>query len=416
MLGIVVVTAALAACGSSDQVGTRVSLLPHIATTTKAWNWTSACRVGPHGPAGCEAAGPELGSAQLAGNEWNLGGSPNTGSLDMSINSSGGLEVTGDFASAPPCTDPGCIAPQANTWVRGYPSVLYGIDQCHAPTSPTPSAASVTPHQARLHPDQPDGQHDVRDTEVTGDLRHRVRPLAQRLGHQDALPDGRNPRSHGVDGPRRAVTAARQLQGRRGLHAVCGERQRRLGQGRLVGLRQQRVRERAHRTIRRDCVGRPRRGARRQGRRDHRRPQCPCSQALARCSRTGTAGATSPPPTGSTRSRSAWSSDRTTRTRTVRDRPTSRCTCGPSASGSGPASRQLGADVADRTRRRVKRDRGSLRRDALDPKARAAAYPSVVVAAKGHGQLRGRVRAAPFTCLRGRVFRSSSAPRSIPRP
>ena len=57
----------------------------------------------------------------------------------MSVNSSGVLDVKGNLSNAPPCTDPSCIAPQANTWVRGYPSVLYGIDQCHADTSPPQS-------------------------------------------------------------------------------------------------------------------------------------------------------------------------------------------------------------------------------------------------------------------------------------
>jgi hypothetical protein len=58
----------------------------------------------------------------------------------MSVDSSGGLKLRGNLSSAPPCTDPTCIAPQANTWVRGYPSVLYGIDQCNAATSPRQSA------------------------------------------------------------------------------------------------------------------------------------------------------------------------------------------------------------------------------------------------------------------------------------
>jgi len=171
LLGIVI-TAALAACGSTDEVGSRVSLLPYTATATKAWFWTSACRVGPHGPAGCEAAGPELGSAQLAGNEWNLGGSPDAGTVDMSINARGGLEVKGDLASAPPCTDPGCIAPQANTWVRGYPSVLYGIDQCNAETSPPPSAVLSLPTKVASIPSSLTGSttYETRTSQVTYDI------------------------------------------------------------------------------------------------------------------------------------------------------------------------------------------------------------------------------------------------------
>jgi hypothetical protein len=90
----------------------------------------------------------------------------------MSINSSGGLDVTGDFASAPPCTDPGCIAPQANTWVRGYPSVLYGIDQCHAPTSPPPSAALSLPTKLASIPTSLTGTttYETQTSQVTYDI------------------------------------------------------------------------------------------------------------------------------------------------------------------------------------------------------------------------------------------------------
>jgi hypothetical protein len=173
LLGIVVVAAALVACGSSDEVGDRVSLLPRAGTTTTtAWNWTSACRVGPHAPTGCEAAGPELGSAQLAGNEWNLGGSPDAGSVAMSVNSRGGLEVKGDLTSAPPCTEPSCISPQANTWVRGYPSVLYGIDQCNAETSPPPAAVLSLPTKVASIPSSLTGTttYATRTSQVTYDV------------------------------------------------------------------------------------------------------------------------------------------------------------------------------------------------------------------------------------------------------
>jgi hypothetical protein len=136
----VCIAAALGACGGQgEEAGRRVSLLPTTAAPG-TWEWTSTCRVGPHLPNGCAAAGPALGTAQLAGNEWNLGGGPETtGSVRMSTNSSGELDVRGTLSDAPPCTDPSCIAPEANTWVRGYPSVLYGIDQCHAATSPPQS-------------------------------------------------------------------------------------------------------------------------------------------------------------------------------------------------------------------------------------------------------------------------------------
>jgi hypothetical protein len=57
----------------------------------------------------------------------------------MSVNSQGALTIQGRFASAPPCTAQTCLAPQAYTWVRGYPDVSYGISQCHSDTSPPES-------------------------------------------------------------------------------------------------------------------------------------------------------------------------------------------------------------------------------------------------------------------------------------
>lgn len=72
----------------------------------------------------------------------------------MSVDSRGSMTISGGFTSTPPCTDPACLAPAAYTWVRGYPSVLYGINQCHAGTSPPVSRrlpfpmrlASIRPH------------------------------------------------------------------------------------------------------------------------------------------------------------------------------------------------------------------------------------------------------------------------------
>jgi hypothetical protein len=143
ILTLASMAAVLSSCGTSEQTGARIPVLPSTEAKGSAWEWTPACRVAPHGPTGCAASGPELaGHAQLAGNEWNLGGgssSAATGAVRMAVNASGGLRLNGDLPSAPPCTDGTCIAPQANTWVRGYPSVLYGIDQCNASTSPRQS-------------------------------------------------------------------------------------------------------------------------------------------------------------------------------------------------------------------------------------------------------------------------------------
>jgi hypothetical protein len=149
---VVCAAAALAACGGgggSTDASSRISLLPSTTSKGNAWEWSSACRVAPHGASGCAESQPSLGGhAQLAGNEWNLGGqasSAATGAVSMGVNASGALQVQGNLPSAPPCTDNSCLAPQANTWVRGFPSVLYGINQCHADTSPNQAPALQLP-------------------------------------------------------------------------------------------------------------------------------------------------------------------------------------------------------------------------------------------------------------------------------
>src|SRR6202042_3782436 len=106
-----------------------VSVLPETSAP-KAWQWTGACPHGPAIPGGCEEAGPKVGVAQFNGDNWNLGsGLTSAGSLHMSLSSAGALTVRGQLSSAPPCVQSTCTAPSANTWVRGYPSVLYGINQ-----------------------------------------------------------------------------------------------------------------------------------------------------------------------------------------------------------------------------------------------------------------------------------------------
>jgi hypothetical protein len=54
----------------------------------------------------------------------------------MSVSPRGAVTIEGTFARTPPCTAPACVAPGAFTWVRGYPNVSYGINQCDASTSP----------------------------------------------------------------------------------------------------------------------------------------------------------------------------------------------------------------------------------------------------------------------------------------
>ncbi len=127
----------LAACGHSDPGPEGVSLLPDPAAKSETWRWTAQCQFGPFADNTCEAAGPDLGAAQLNGDEWNLGGGVATsGSVAMSVHSPGSLLVQGDLPSTPPCSEATCLAPSANTWVRGYPNVLYGLNQCHSGTSP----------------------------------------------------------------------------------------------------------------------------------------------------------------------------------------------------------------------------------------------------------------------------------------
>jgi hypothetical protein len=136
---VLVVAPILAACGSADPPRPDIALLPDAAASGHVWSWTAQCPFGPIASAGCGRAGPILGFGQLNGDEWNLGGTANTGSVDMSVGSSGAVTIKGSFTAAPPCTGTTCLAPSAYTWVRGYPNVLYGINQCYAGTSPPPS-------------------------------------------------------------------------------------------------------------------------------------------------------------------------------------------------------------------------------------------------------------------------------------
>jgi hypothetical protein len=135
----VLAAAPVVACSSERPPGAVVTLLPAPGASGHVWHWTVQCPFGPATTVGCERAGPVVGAIQLSGDGWNLGGSGDTGSLDMSVGSGGAVTIKAGFASSPPCTASTCLAPSAFTWVRGYPSVLYGINQCHADTSPPQS-------------------------------------------------------------------------------------------------------------------------------------------------------------------------------------------------------------------------------------------------------------------------------------
>ena len=149
--GALVTGLLLASCGSSPG-REGVWLLPASTGISHSWHWTGQCPAGPAAATGCRSAGPILGFAQVSGDEWNLGGGANTGSLNMSVNSRGALTIEGRFDSAPPCTAQTCLAPQANTWVRGYPDVSYGISQCQAGTSPPESPQLPLPMRLGLIP------------------------------------------------------------------------------------------------------------------------------------------------------------------------------------------------------------------------------------------------------------------------
>jgi len=141
---VLAVVLLLAACGS-DSPRPDVALLPAPGASSHVWRWTAQCPFGPAVSEGCGGAGPILGFAQLNGDEWNLGGPSDAGTLDMSVGSNGAVTIEGQFAHTAPCTESACLAPSAFTWVRGYPNVLYGINQCYAGTSPPQSPRLALP-------------------------------------------------------------------------------------------------------------------------------------------------------------------------------------------------------------------------------------------------------------------------------
>jgi hypothetical protein len=169
----IVIAVSAAACGHVHDARARVSLLPSSRLRAQTWEWTAACRLAPRTSTGCAASGPDLASAQLAGNEWNLGGAAaSAGAVRMAVNAAGALELHGNLPSAPPCTDATCITAQANTWVRGYPNVLYGIDQCNAKTAPPQSSALHLPTKVASLPANlvATTAYDARASNVTHDI------------------------------------------------------------------------------------------------------------------------------------------------------------------------------------------------------------------------------------------------------
>ncbi len=172
ILSLACMAAGVAACGKSAPPHRSIALLPDASAKGQSWEWTAACQFAPSTAGGCAPAGPLVGAGQLAGDEWNLGGAESAGSVSMAVNSAGAVSVKGNFTSAPPCTAASCLTRQGNTWVRGYPSVLYGTDQCHADTSPTPSSEFKLPMRVDAIPGDLVGQasYAAQGSQVTYDV------------------------------------------------------------------------------------------------------------------------------------------------------------------------------------------------------------------------------------------------------
>jgi hypothetical protein len=171
-MAVLAVALLIAACGSVGPRGADVALLPAPDVGGHVWRWTGQCPLGPAASEGCSRAGPILGFAQLNGDEWNLGDTANAGSLDMSVGSRGTVTINGRFTSTPPCTERTCLAPSAYTWVRGYPNVLYGINQCNAGTSPPESRGLPFPMRLDSIPPQLIGvtAYSAQTSQVTYDI------------------------------------------------------------------------------------------------------------------------------------------------------------------------------------------------------------------------------------------------------
>ena len=137
VLALLAVAVLLASCGSAGPRA-AVALLPHRGGSSQlAVDRPVPAQPRSRGRLRPGRADPRRRAAN--GDEWNLGGAADAGALDMSVGSGGAVSIQGRFARTAPCTAAACLAPSAYTWVRGYPNVLYGINQCYASTSPPQS-------------------------------------------------------------------------------------------------------------------------------------------------------------------------------------------------------------------------------------------------------------------------------------
>ena len=201
----------LVACSSVGRADRGVALLPDAAAWSGSWAWSARCPFSPETASGCRKSGPVLGSAQLSGDEWNVGaGAPATGSVAMAVDAAGAVTMTGDLRRAPPCTGTSCLAPAADTWVRGYPSVLYGLNQCHARTSPPRSPALPLPVRLSALPSDLVGTttYHSQAADVTYDVAYDM--WLNDSGTKTPCQHRRHRRGHGVDRLRRGGPAARQ--------------------------------------------------------------------------------------------------------------------------------------------------------------------------------------------------------------
>ena len=112
------------------------------------------------------------------------------------------------------------MAPSAFTWVRGYPNVLYGINQCYAGTSPSTSPRLPLPMRAGLDPAPPDRRDRLFRPDVAGHLRRYLRPVAAPERHKAAVQVAGHARDTGLDRLRRSRAAAGRHAGRDGEHPL----------------------------------------------------------------------------------------------------------------------------------------------------------------------------------------------------
>ena len=167
------IAALLSACDSAHASDPRIDILPSSNRHGTTWQYNAACTIAPVTASGCAPAGPNMKNGQLTGDLWNLGtAAGSTGSVRMSFDGSGKLHLRSTLSDAPPCTASTCIASQANTWVRGFPSVLYGIDQCHGSTAPPDSSALKLPARMTTLPSGVVGDttYDTETASVTDDV------------------------------------------------------------------------------------------------------------------------------------------------------------------------------------------------------------------------------------------------------